>query len=331
MSLFAKFRSVFRGSSGGAADPTGNTEAARSGMNISVTVSTDIPGLGENNGLVIKTDTTWMHKINPETLEPIGYASQTVLHPELTGPFSSAHARSDPETGDFFNFNLDLSPPVPTWRIFKVDKITGRTEILARIRDKVDAPGSYIHSFFLTEKYVILCVWNSKFAWNGTKLLWERNVLDGIADWDPHGKCVFFVVDRREGRGLVKKFQTEKPFFAFHSTNSWEDKDGGVVCEMPVYDDLDVLKRFYYENMLAREVANGKGWLGKGRSTIGRWRLPNIEDGQEKGLAECEWQVGKEWGLELPTINPKFTGKESRYFPYFRCQGERIKYKDNQN
>lgn len=68
----------------------------------------------------------------------------------------------------------------------------------------------------------------------------------------------FFVVDRKEGRGLVKEFQAEKPFFSFHSINSWEDKDGGIVCEMPVYDGLDVIKRFYYENIIAKEVGNSK-------------------------------------------------------------------------
>lgn len=112
-------------------------------MNVNVTISTDMPGLGEGGALVVKTGIDLLQKLNPEALEPTVYAEEAELLPELTGPFSAAHARIDPETGDF---SLDLSPPVPTWRIFKAGKATGKTQILARIRDRADAPGSYIHS-----------------------------------------------------------------------------------------------------------------------------------------------------------------------------------------
>lgn len=175
--------------------------------NIGVTLSINMPGggaqglgkpsvNGHTNGiqtLHAKTDAPQVKNIDPETLEPRGIAEQDSLHPKLVGEFSAAHAKSDPITGDLYNFNLKMGRP-GTYRIFCNSASTGETIILATFAGEP----AYIHSLFLTKNYVILCVWNSHVSWGGLSLLYHKNVLDAISPFDPSSHASWYVIDRKK-------------------------------------------------------------------------------------------------------------------------------------
>lgn len=290
---------------------SGATENA-SRVNVAVTVSTDFPGLpadSDGKSLYTKTDATLMQKLDPETLEPVGLANQAVLHPELTGPLSAAHSRSDPLTGDVFNYNLTLGGKNGIYRIFKVSKSTGKTEILATI---TDAPGAYIHSFFLTPRYVVLCVWGSYYAHGGLKMLYYKNIIDAIEPFDRSRKNRWYVIDRTDARRGVVSSHTSEGFFAFHSVNAWEEGDD-VVAEIPVYEDTDILRKFYLNNLKGDEKSAWK-WVEKGRGRFTRWRIKTSVDGSK---VVKEFEVGKDLTMELPTINPRFVTLPHRFVSFF--------------
>ena len=282
-------------------------------MNVGVTISTDFPGIDAGEKVVVaKTDAAVIQLLNGNTLKPEKYLRQKSLHPDLRGPLSAAHARTDPLTGDLYNYNLDMHIR-SNYRVFRTRRDTGATEVLATIKD---APPAYIHSFWMSENYLVLCIWNSRFAWGGAKCFWEKNLVDAIADWDPHAKSIFYVIDKKGGKGVVVKFVDDVPFFVFHTIGAWEEENGDLVLEALSYDNVDVIKRFYYENILASNVENGKAWLGRGRTKLTRWRLSNILT--TKGNitpAVRESSVAGEWGMELPTVNPHFVSKKNRYLP----------------
>lgn len=81
--------------------------------------------------------------LDPQTLEPIGTAQQTSLHPSLKGPSSATHAKSDPNTGDLYNYNLEYGRK-GTYRVFTVSASSGETCILATI----STDPSYLVSLF---------------------------------------------------------------------------------------------------------------------------------------------------------------------------------------
>lgn len=277
------------------------TTASASKANVGVTISTNFPGLpadAEGKSLYTKTDATSMQSLDPETLEPIGLANQAVLHPKLTGPLSSAHSRSDPLTGDVFNYNLTLGSKNGLYHIFQVIKATGKTEILATI---TDAPGAYIHSFFLTPRYVILCVWGAYYAHGGLKMLYHKNILDAIEPFNPTEKNRWYVIDRTNARRGVISSHTSDGFFAFHSVNAWEEGDD-VVAEIPIYKDTDILKKFYV-NHLKSDEKSARKWVEKGRGNLTRWRIKTSVNNSE---AVKEFEVAKDLTMELPTINPQF-------------------------
>jgi torulene dioxygenase len=307
-------------------------------MNVAVNFMTNMPGLpsaaartrkGHDSGLnnlYIQTDTSFLKELDPETLEPIGIAQQSALHPELTGPLSCAHSKVDPVSGDVFNYNLSFGR-YASYRVFKVNASTGETEILATITGPGVQP-AYLHSFFLTEDYVILAVWSSWIAGYGAKVVWEMNVLDAIQPFDETKKVKWFVIDRRNGKGLVGEFESDARF-SFHSVNAWQvsREDGTVdaMCEVVEYKNLDVLHKFYYENLRSSGTGAVNFMREKGQACfprLVRYKLTNIGketldrnkmSGDGLPQAESVLEIDSPGAGELPNINRKFATKENRF------------------
>ncbi|KAI9701183.1 MAG: hypothetical protein M1836_001852 [Candelina mexicana] len=298
--------------------------------NVGVTISINMPGSthskssGNNHAsaissLVTKTDASTFQQIDPETLEPIGLATQQSLNSELKGPMSAAHAKSDPQSGDIFNYNLEFGMK-PVYRVFRVSTSTGKTDILATIKT---AEAAYLHSLLLTENFVILCVWGSYYAKGGAMVLWEKNLLDAIADFDYTKRTKWYVIDRKHGKGVVATYESD-PFFCFHTINAFEqpspsnESEIDIIADLTVYDNLDVLKRFYYENLKSTSPA-ALNYVGeKGNTTRGstkRFRLPSITAVPVTGSSKADiiWTVPQTSSIELPTLNPNYVTKPHRY------------------
>lgn len=323
--LFKKFKTLF-------SVPKGQDVESN---NIGVTIAPDVPGHAppadkisgkhpRHKTLTAFTDSTGFKHLDPETLEPLGVASQKVLHPSLTGPFSAAHANFDPETGDVINHNLDFTVPYGTYRVWKTSRATGETEILATIKDK-DAACAYIHASFITENFFVLGIWSSHMRSGGMAVLWERNILEAIAPFDEAKKVKWFVVDRKHGRGLVAKFESDA-MFSFHNSNAWEEKneDGTVdiMCDLVEYKNMDIIHKFYYENFLSSSAkarsfdeAHKEGC----ESHFRRYRLPSVPATGTPALPLqlSKAEVVKAYSAplvgEFPIINPGFHTRPNRF------------------
>lgn len=310
-------------------------------LSVAVTITANFPGLsrigekteqasakGMIQSLCNRTDTDAIQFLNPETLEPIGVASQAVLHPLLKGPSSATHSSTD-FNGDVYNYNLDFVNGRGVYRVFHVSASTGRTSILATITDDP----AYIHSTLLTENYVVLCVWNALYAFGGASILWTKNIVDALADYDPDRPCRWYVIDKRPtgqaGKGLVAKFESD-PFFCFHTINAYEEVDGDgkvdIIADLVAYEDLDILKRLYIENLVSNSpTAVDFSRLQNCLPQIRRFILADVEGqarntfasfGEDEQVlleASSEFLSSKDLTPELPTINPNFSLKKHRF------------------
>jgi torulene dioxygenase len=310
--------------------------------NIGVTLSVNMPGLtpstststltnGEKKGsrykeittLYAKTDNSRYKKIDPETLEPLGIANQTALHQDLNGPLSASHAKSDPVTGDMYNYNFSFAPK-PTYRVFRVSAETGETTILASF------PGrpTYMHSFFLSADYVIICTWNAHLSPEGFA---KGSYMGALKDFDPSLPAKWYVVDRKQGRGLVATYESDA-FFCFHTINAWEEQSTSdptktdVIAECVSFENTDPMKKLYYELLLssstdpeARPSANARNNGGKIQSKISRFRLPAIpstNSDSDFGSALRAPLISttlQTLSPELPTLNPSYVTRPHRY------------------
>ncbi|MCJ1352939.1 MAG: hypothetical protein MMC33_002923 [Icmadophila ericetorum] len=298
--------------------------------NVGVSMAVNMPGLPGPHGsipptgpiktLVNKTDANAYQYIDPETLEPAGVTNQTVLHPSLTGPLAATHAKTDPLTGDVFNYNLDISR-ITTYRIFCASASTGKTSILATI---TDAPPAYLHSLFITETTVILCVWGSHFSYKGLSILYNKNVIDSLSPTDPSSPCLWYVIDRTPAMKGVLAVYTSPAFFSFHTVNASEiisptTGAKSITADLVTYPDLSVLHRFYYENLLSNSPAakalsqSPKGFNSK--PAFARYRLEAVPSTPEPKRTEAilEWKAPLAHSAELPTINTHFLCRPHRY------------------
>lgn len=307
----------------------------RDNKNVGVTLSINMPGgsqllnsekpsiNGHTNGiqtLFAKTDNHLLKKIDPETLEPQGVAFQESLHPDLKGPLSAAHAKSDPKTGDIYNFNLEFGKQ-STYRVFHTSASSGETDILAMFH----GVPAYIHSLFLSENHVILCVWGSHITWSGSSILYHQNMVQAIAPFDAKTKATWYVVDRKQGRGLVGTYESPQ-FFAFHTINAWEEPSAtdasqtDIIAELSLFENTDVIHRFYYDNILSSLDTPDSEYTGKKRLTSlpmqAQFRLPGISATTATSSpreAERLFLADKSVSVELGTINPSYLTRPHRY------------------
>lgn len=310
-----------------------------SSTNVGVTLSVNMPGLGYDTGgefldrwtgsnsiqnLYAKTDYNEFKQLDPVTLEPISRASQKDFHPELAGPLTAAHPRSDPVTGDVFNFNLEIGA-TSTYRVFQVSASTGKTKILAEF------PGTpvYIHSLLITEDFVILCLWGAH--------LDPLKVADGvfkesIMPTDPSKPATWYVIDRKHDQGLVATYESPA-FFCFHTINAWQEpskedpSEIDIVADLVRTDSVAIIDLLGYE-FIKSSLSKAKEYMANRghdlNSTITRFRLPNIlrETNLEPRKASVEWSACKEWAPELPTMNPNFGTRKHRYVYATASRGE---------
>lgn len=308
-------------------------------INIGVTIQKNLPGLpnlpgvkpkvakdedkAAFTGLWLKTDNSTLQQLDPTSLEPVGIAQHDKFHPDLRGPLAAAHSRTDPVTGDTYNFNLAFGRQA-TYKVFCISASSGETSVLATVSGG-PVLGAYLHSFMLTENYVVLCIFDSYLAKGGIKMLWTRNILDAM-EFHPDRTNKWLVIDRRNGKGLVGIYESD-PFFAFHPINAWEqpsESEPGktdIIAEIPCYKNLDILKRFYYDNLKGTSPT-ALDYVGdnasRGRAQLVRWKLPNVSNitipvTNPLGKAERVFSAPSSETVELPTFNPRYATKPSRY------------------
>ncbi|KAL4861999.1 hypothetical protein BDV12DRAFT_56264 [Aspergillus spectabilis] len=336
-SIFRKVKSIFH-------PPFSSKDPGL--VNAGVTLHANAPGVPENlqvpgvsaafRSLTSLTDANVLKHIDPETLEPMGVTRQSDLHPDLKGPLSCAHAEVDTTTGDFYNYNLDIGR-YATYRIFRTSAKTGQTEIIATITGP-DVKAAYLHSFFLSADYVILCIWPAIYGAGGLKILWERNIADAL-NFDRDVQARWYVVDRLHGKGVVATYLSPA-FFCFHTVNAWQETncDGStdVICDIIQYPTDEMIQRAYYDTMVSTGP-NVTRYYGSelSRPSFVRYRLPavksRVKEERSSGSlplpdAEAILTIDDDCVGDLPTMNPRFKTRKTRYVYNLVNQGKvRIK------
>ncbi|KAK4154961.1 carotenoid oxygenase [Chaetomidium leptoderma] len=305
--------------------------------NVGVTVGVNVPSFKTLNkaavdaqghrakghhaaNIVIGTDAAVLCEIHPKTMEPISFPKQSrKFHPDLKGPLAAAHGKLDQETGDYFNYNLELGKQ-PIYRVFRVNAATGKTDILAAIPYKA----AYIHSFFMTHNYIILCIPVAYYEWNGLKILWEGNLHDAFKPFDPSETCRWFIVDRRYRKGVVAEFVSPARFF-FHTVNAFEDDHGDVFYEVVDYPNRYILDGLYYDVILDRNGKATEYWRDgqlahQSFPRLTRYHLRKKEFFTGSAAAasaapapESVMEVPAPHAGEMPVINPQYRCRKHRY------------------
>ncbi|MGA5539476.1 carotenoid oxygenase family protein [Mycolicibacterium nivoides] len=157
------------------------------------------------------------HRLHPDTLDTLGeYDFDGRLG--YLGAFS-AHPKWDPDTGEMYNFGLDLLPS-PRIRTYKVDTL-GKLHPLASV-PMLDLV--WTHDFALTKRYMVFVL--DPLVANIPKLaLGTHSIIDSL-DFKS-GKATRFLLVPRDGG--TPRIVEHAALLHFHVTNAYDDGDDVVI------------------------------------------------------------------------------------------------------
>jgi carotenoid cleavage dioxygenase-like enzyme len=242
------------------------------GAAVTDNANVNIARLGER--FIAMTETPMPVQFDPHTLDTVG-----VRPFAPPGQLTTAHPHLDRAGGAMLNYAAHLGPR-SSYRFFRVTPDAAKPESIGSVPVREPA---YMHSFGLTERYLVLAEF--PFVVNPLALALARRPYIENYRWKPQRGTRFTLVDRAGGE-VIGGMRSEA-CFAFHHVNAFEDGEQ-VVVDLCAYPDPGIVEDLYLERLRAgKPLAKAelvRFRLDPGRGSVTRERLTD-ED------------------LELPRIN----------------------------
>jgi all-trans-8'-apo-beta-carotenal 15,15'-oxygenase len=249
------------------------------------------PGNVSNTSVVMQGDrllSLWEGgapiRLDPRTLETLGlenFGGQVAAF--------SAHPKTDPVTGELFNFGIDYGRAT-TLTPYRIDA-QGLTRFTS-----VKLPYPVMnHDFVLTRNYLVFCL--GPILVHPLKFLLGLSSFDGALDWQG-GKPTLILLLPRDGRGPPRWIETDA-FFQFHFANGFEEEATLVVDLMryPDYATIGEALRTYWRS----------NWPSKGMAALTRLRI-DLPTGKVESESRAAGTAN-----EFPRIHPGRVGVRHRY------------------
>ncbi|WP_297082125.1 carotenoid oxygenase family protein [uncultured Demequina sp.] len=222
-------------------------------------------------------------RFDPETLETVGV---TRWDRSDFGRMTTVHPQIDDSRQEAINLvtRFGASSTYVLRHVDTSDPDHPRARDLATKR--VGEP-SYIHSFGMSERYLIVVEY--PLVVNPLSLLlWLKPYIENFR-WKPELGARFHVFDRETG-ARVRSVTTEA-FFGFHHVNAFDD-GGDVVVDIVGYDDASVIEAFYLHRLEEPDSSIPAG-------TLRRFRVPLVDSGD----SPVEVETLSETPIELPSLD----------------------------
>jgi beta,beta-carotene 9',10'-dioxygenase len=232
----------------------------------------NVTKLGER--FIAMTETPLPVQFDPDTLQAAG-----VRPYEVPGQLSTAHPHMDRASGEMLNYAAKLGAR-SSYRFFAVGPQERTPRVIASLPVKEPA---YMHSFGLTERYLVLVEF--PYVVNPLALVLSGRPYIENYRWKPERGTRFTLVDRATGEA-TGGFQTDA-CFAFHHVNAYED-GGEVVLDLCAYSDPQIVEDLYLDRLRAGKPVTP--------ATLTRFRL-RLSD------RSVSREQLAEHGIELPRIN----------------------------
>lgn len=249
--------------------------------------NTNINIIPHNKQIITLTESPHHFCVDPTTLKTTGKFSYS---DDIQAHFSSAHPIFDSKTKEWYGLLINFAH-TSNYIIYKRAVNSTKREVIATI--PVGYP-SYIHSFAMTNKYIIIT--ETPFTVSPYDLLMTDKSFIETFSWKPKTGSKFIIVDRHKGT-VVATCKTEA-FFTLHHVNAFE-KDGKVILDLIAYQDPSIISSFYMDKIYANQRSLPSSELR--RYTI----TPKTQ--------EVSWKLLTKTPVELPNINHTNAMKEYRH------------------
>lgn len=201
---------------------------------------------------------------------------------QLRGDVTTAHPHYDTQTQESLNYLLSFGPK----STYEVYKLPDGTVTRQRIGSTTVASPSYMHSFGLSETYVILMEF--PFVVNPIGMILSGKPFIANYKWKPERGTRFSLFNRKTGE--IQYVHTDEAWFGFHHVNA-VDRDGKIDLDIVVYPSAEVVQHFYLSTLLKSENRNSYP-----KSELRRFTIDPAS-----GMVESRTLV--DYSAELPRIN----------------------------
>jgi carotenoid cleavage dioxygenase-like enzyme len=187
---------------------------------------------------VAMTETPIQIAFNPETLDTLGVVE---YEDSLTPGITTAHPHYDVTTHELINYMLKMGRN-STYTVFGIPRGSKHRQAIGT----ADTPRpSYMHSFALTENYIVLMEF--PFVVNPLSMLLSGRPFIENYRWKPELGTTFTLFDRADGS--TTRLHTDEPWFAFHHVNAYEEP-GKLILDVSVYADAEIVSDLFLNSLL---------------------------------------------------------------------------------
>lgn len=229
-------------------------------------------------------------KFDQKTLETLGVLGYQDELPK-DKCWESAHPHYDIQQKKTLNYLIKFGR-TSYYTLYSLEDGCAQRKIIAEVPVKEPA---YMHSFAVTENYIILTEF--PIVVKPLDLILKNQAFIKNFTWQPERGTRFVVINKKDGN-IVGKYVT-KPFFAFYHANAFE-KDGMILMDIVTYKEASIMTG---ETL---HVSSEKVSKDNYQSQLERFCL-SLSSG------EIIANVLLPQSSELPRINEKYDGKPYRY------------------
>jgi len=230
-----------------------------------------------DDAYVALTETPIPVEFDPETLETVGVVE---YEDDVDAPMSTAHPLREPDTGRTITYLTEFGRQC-RYHVAAIGPERRSRTVLATL--DVDRP-RYMHSFGMTERYVVLAEW--PIVVDPLDLLLRGRPFIENFEWEPDRGTRVRILRKADGAEVATC--TAEAAFAFHHVNAFE-QDGEVVCDVVSYPDASIIDALALDRLRSDEATPGTGRLR-------RYRLP-LDGGSASSSVQSDTR------LELPRIH----------------------------
>ncbi len=241
------------------------------------------------NEFIAMTEFPLTVRFDPKTLETLGVLD---YDDKLSAQTATAHPHYDFEHRVGLNYMLRIGRK----NEYQLYALTSkkRTKIASI---PVKAP-SYIHSFAMTTRYLILADYSFRLKSVLALAFGDKPFIQNF-EWNSSQDSRFLVVDKHTG-ALVADIPTDS-FFAFHHINAYQADEDTLIVDISAYDDATLIDQLYIDALLHDDYPQ----VGQFR----RYTLP-LRGGR------ATYEVLSDESIELPRINYKANNGRDYQFAY---------------
>jgi len=248
--------------------------------------SVNVVRLGDR--FMAMTETPLPVDFDPSTLQTLGVSD---WQDKIGIGVTTAHPHLDPSTGELVNYVTTFGRKTH-YKVYSLAPGSKTRRVIASI--PVKEPG-YMHSFALTERYVVLAEF--PLVVNPLKLALSGRPFIENYRWEPERGTRFLVIDKAAGK--LSAIHHAPACFMFHHVNAWEDGED-IVLDASTYEDAEIVSALYLDELLA-----GRGAPPEAR--LKRFRL---------GAGGVDTETIGEESIELPRINYRRRNTRPYRFTY---------------